>query len=375
MPKTTKSSFLFAIVVIAFAITTIFVVSKLRASRSLADFSAYWTACDLFTDNPFDETAVGAIQQDQAMSNRGTLVMRNPPWTALVFFPYSFFSYQTATALWIVTSILLVFASSLVFWRELGGTDHLIGLVITFAFAPTFVLFDLGQITALLLAGAALFLYAIQRRKDWIAGLALVPFTFKPHISLLFMLALCAWVMVNRRWRVLGSLTAALITMMVACFALNPKIFQQYFTFAQQVLNLDWVYPNVSGALHEATGIQGARYLPLLGGLAFITWRLQHLARWDWIRELPLLLTVGVATSFYSYIYDEVLAVPLMFTAFLDGERKWFVALFAITNGLIYFYMRMPVIGNWWWTCLAWFAVYWLCLWMRRYKSRTATAV
>jgi hypothetical protein len=353
-----KTSSILAIVFSAFALMASFVASEVRASRSLSDFSAYWTACRLFTSNPFETDSVGAMQQDQAINNRGTLVMRNPPWTALAFFPYAYFRYSVATGLWIVTSVLLVFAAVLFLWRHFGGGDTLPALAVSFTFAPTFILLDLGQITAVLLAGSAVFLFAISSRRDVLAGLALIPFTFKPHISALLLIGVFVWVTMHRRWRVLATFVVALTAMAAACLLLNPSIFRQYAELAREVIQLDRVYTNVAGELYETTELSAARFLPLIGGLGFLIWRFRNMATWDWNNELPLLMAVGVATSFYSYLYDEVLAIPLLLIALLRGNNFVFWLGFIVLNGVVYYHLRVGTLVQCWWTGIAWLALY-----------------
>src|SRR6185436_18223658 len=134
-----------------------------------------------------------------------------------------------------------------------------------------------------------------------LAGLSLIPFTFKPHLAVLLMVAVFVWSSAHRRWRVLCSSLLAFTSMAAICLVLNPHIFTQYAALVKGLFLLDEVYPNISGALYATTGVSTVRFVPILVGLVFLVWRLRRVVGWDWKLEMPLIAAVGVATSFYSY--------------------------------------------------------------------------
>ena len=112
------------------------------------------------------------------------------------------------------------------------------------------------------------------------------------------------------------------------------------------------------------SGVRAMRFVPLVAAIAYETQRLLRAKKWSWSEELPELLLVSLATSFYSYGYDEILAIPALMLAYLRGERRVFLGIFVLTNAAIFVYLRhwLPIRNYMFlsWTGLAWMVLYWL---------------
>ena len=105
--------------------------------------------------------------------------------------------------------------------------------------------------------------------------------------------------------------------------------------------------------------------LPQLIGIAwllFYWWK--HRQNWDWKSDGLLVLAVSVACSYYSYPYDEILALPALIVAYAVGNRRIFLTGFFVAN-LGYASYIFKLAGTFgftymflWWTASAWLITY-----------------
>jgi hypothetical protein len=350
-----KGEILTAVALTVVACGLIFAYSQYMARQELSDFAAYWGAAKLYKIDPFDVNAVSSIQAALAKHRNDILVMRNPPWTAVIFMPLAGLPYDVATGVWTTTTFLLLAWAGLTIWRQLGGTDGTIALVIVFAFAPTLLLLRIGQISALLLGCVAMLMLALDRRKYALAGMALAGLTVKPHVCLIAMLVILLWAFLTRHHRLWLSFVASVAVLVLISWALNTHIFELYARLVREIIGYRETYPNLAGALMTATGRREWGFLPFVIGFSYEMYRLiRGPATWKWREEVPRVLLVSLVTSYYSYSYDEVMVLPALMAAYLKGRRSIWITGSVITNGA---YLRGLLPAGYlhvWWTGSAW---------------------
>ena len=107
-----------------------------------------------------------------------------PPWYALSTFYLGFLPLSVAATAWMLLNIAMLVASIVLLtegwkpvWRLLAG---LAGLM----FLPSLGLLVVGQYSAPVLLGAALFIHAARQEDAPLTALGLLLMTFKPHIGL-----------------------------------------------------------------------------------------------------------------------------------------------------------------------------------------------
>jgi len=312
-------------------------VKMLAAWKRPQDMAAYWSAAKLLDQNPYSAPLVAGLEVGIHAHDRhgGPLLMRNPPWALPFVVPLRWMTFSDAYAFWTLLSAGMVLLSGVCLWRLYGGGRGSQPVLLCLFFSPCVLLFNLGQTSAFVLLGATLFLYAVERRQDWLAGSVLLLVSVKPHVAVLFLLAVALWSAYSRRWRILLAAAVTLTAASLVAILLDPQVFGHYARLAREVSTEPFAYPNLGGALLLATRQRWVALVPEIAGLLWTIgywWRLRR--RWDWSTDGPLVLLVSVACSYYSFGFDEILALPALLRAAALGNRKIFWTGFAALSAL-----------------------------------------
>jgi hypothetical protein len=309
----------------------------------LYDFVEYWAAGRLVLqgDNPYDVVRVGELQK-QIGHTADPILMWNPPWALPLVVPLGLFDVRTAHLLWMLGHLLVIVACADVLWRHYGGSrdSRAIAWLVALGFLPSILALLAGQISPLLLLGATGFLVFVRCRRDTLAGAATVLLAIKPHLALLFWLALLVWVVRERRWKILvgGALAGLALTGVALLF--DPAVFGQYRHTTLTTPPAQYRSPTLGTLLRLAVGngAFGLQFVALLPGLLWVVpYLLRHKGGWDWDRELPLLLLVSFLTATYgAWPFDlVVLLVPVLRVAVgvVQAGRPWLaLAIFLAFN-------------------------------------------
>jgi len=347
-------------------------VAAFMASSALRvqDLAQYWAGAHLIRENPYSEALVTNFERSFGYSMQApAMVMRNPPSALALVLPFRYMSYNTAFAFWTLVSVLVVAGCAHVSSSLSGNSEPLAPAFLCLLYGPTVALLLVGQIAVLVLLGVTLFLIMSERKRDWLAG-AFLSLTFvKPHVIVLFLIAILLWSIKARRWAVLLSVGLSLAATSVVALFLNPHIFLQYIAFARQFSGETTPYPNVGGLLYIASGYRDLAFLPQIAGLAWLAfyWRRHH-SHWDWKSHGMTVLLVSVACSYYSFPFDQIVVLPALIAAFANGNRRIFLGAFIATNLGFVFYIsntsRRFGFGYMflWWTASAWLITYLIAL-------------
>lgn len=290
-------------------------------TRNLAgtrDFVSYWATGRqlVLHGNPYDRSAIAALEHREGLQAGTILIMRNPPWALPFAYPLGFLGLRLAAVLWslfLLASLLL----SVRLVRQLCGapSNHLHWIALSFT--PTLLCFLMGQTTLVALLGLALFL-SWHRPRPFLAGASLWLCALKPHLFLPFAAALVLWIVVSRSWKILaGGATSIVISSALATW-LYPHAWLGYASLMRSPTVEDDFIPCLTWALRQWIDPRAPwlQYLPAMLACiwaAFYYWR--HRAVWNWASQGGLLMLVSLLTAPYCWIYDQCLAVP----ALLDG--------------------------------------------------------
>lgn len=289
------------------------------------DFVTYWSAARLFLAHrsPYDPHLVLPVQQAVGWPFAQPVVMFCPMWTLPVVAACGLLPFATAQLLWLIVSIVLDGISAIALWRYFGGawSRAWIALLVVLTFYPLNASERVGQITPLMLLALTAMLWLLRKRQWFLAGICTIGFGAKPHLLWLVLLALVAWCIQQRRWRLLTGAAGMLALFTAAAVAWDPaagRYFQDIYGVAISTnCGIGAVLRMIFG--EQKTWLQ---YVPCACGAAWFGWYwMRHRATWSWTQDLPLLLLVSIASSPYCWYRDYILALPTFI--FLAARGAW----------------------------------------------------
>ena len=291
------------------------------------DYMEYWSAgrATLRGDNPYDGTVLYPLQQECGTRYDDPIMMWNPPWTLPAAMAVGAVPWRAGQLAWFAANLTAVVASVLLLWRLYGGPGRLawVPVAVALGFAPVAFLLLLGQISGFLLLGVAGFLAAVRAERFSLAGALAALTAVKPHLFVLFALALAFESLRDRRMLravVVGGLVLAVLGAVPLLW--NPDVWRQYHeaTSASAAAGhntlAEWRHPTLGYVLRTALPGEpvNAQYMPCaIVALAFPAYWWARRRGWDWSVETPRLVAVSVLAAPYgAWAFDlVVLLVPL----------------------------------------------------------------
>ncbi len=333
--KLTAAEIALRVLLIAGVICLVYAAGLLAASAlPVQDLAQYWAAAHLVKANPYSYAATSAFELSHGIpASTGLLVIKNPPWAIVLVLPLALLNYQAAFAAWMALTVLVITGCARAAWSLFTPRSSLAPALISLLFGPTIALLMLGQLTVLVLLGITIFLIAIERKLDWLAGASLVLILIKPHVMLLFLIIVALWVYRSRRLAIIWFGSFALLVLSGVALLINPHIFAQFLARTRLVVGEDYPYPNLGGLIFMLSSHHSLALLPQVVGMIWtlIYWH-RHRFTWDWKTDGMFVLILSIACSYYSYPYDEILLIPALLSAYALGKRGIFLMGFVITN-------------------------------------------
>ena len=121
-----------------------------------------------------------------------------PPWYALATLFTALLPIQAAARLWFFLNMSMLGFSAWLLTPGWRGTARILAIFAAIMFIPAFGLLVVGQYSAPVLVGAALFVVAARQKRAFLTAIALLLMTFKPHIGALIFLAGFVWLIFER---------------------------------------------------------------------------------------------------------------------------------------------------------------------------------
>jgi hypothetical protein len=293
------------------------------------DFCEYWAAgrLNFHGENPYDPELLYPLQRGAGWEDEEVAVMMwNPPWTLTLVMPLGILPSRTAQVVWLLLHLAIVALCARVIWKLYDGPDRQawIAWAVAIVFAPTVFFLMCGQITGFLLLGLTGFLWGVRHDRTWVAGASAALLAIKPHLGLLFALALALESLRSRQMfhvAVRGAIVLAIGTVIPLIF--NPDVWSQYreatsrSSSSYHTAMRDFVQPTLGYQIRLL--VPGtpfwAQFIPLglaLAALSFYWWLRRH--RWDWLEELPRITLIAALTACYGgWAFDLViLLVPVL---------------------------------------------------------------
>jgi glycosyl transferase family 87 len=205
-----------------------------------ADFSQFYTMGSLVrahqTASLYDFAALHRAQVTLIPESESVLYLPvYPPQAALLFAPFSTFSYRTALMVWIFITIALFAVIVRSAWLPVARylDDPVLVIAAAAAFPPFWSLVAHGQNTIVILAGFWAGWLALERERPFLAGLAFGLLLLKPQ----FAIPLVVVVLACGEWAMLiGALTSVAIQAGSAWLLLGWSVLKAYAAFIPAIL-------------------------------------------------------------------------------------------------------------------------------------------
>lgn len=327
----------------------------------LADFLEYWAAGRLnFTGgNPYDPAQMMSLEQSVGWNYDHPLMMLNPPWIFALGMFFGVFSYPVSRFIGFLFQISIVCTCAFLLWRIYHGKkkNEWIGWVVVLTFGPILQSLKSGQATLLVLVGIVGFLYFIEKKSDYLAGIFASLVLFKPQLLYLFVVAVFLWSISRRRYQVILGMLIAIIVCLGIAWIFNLQIISQYISMIKYYPLVNWMTSTIGTYLRYL--IDPERFyiqlVPSLLGLAwFLLFWLKHWQSFEWIIDLPKIILISIATIPYGWTHDAaVCVISVIQITILFNFRHWnlknilIFTTYWIANLLIMFF-RISQIWFWW---------------------------
>jgi hypothetical protein len=348
------SHVLVASALVALAIPAIwYVMSPAARGTASSDLVGYWSAARIFLDgsNPYDAATVLDLQKQVGRDDPLPLIMWSPPWLFACIFPLALMPLWLARLAWFLSQLLLLILSADWFWRASGGASsgRAAAWVLSVGFVPAVIALNIGQTSVMVLAGMCLFLAALRREKDFLAGAATFLIALKPQVLFLFWIVFLFWIFRDRRWKLLAGAFFGLVVPTLFSFLLNPPIYGYYLQALDSEYGpLRWKTATLGTLLRIMSPSAGGwiQFLPAVAGvfLATLLWWRQRRG-FDWEACLIPIALLSTVTAAYCWTFDWVVLLPAaisIFVAFERAPRRHFacLAVLVLAEGLVVLTIR-----------------------------------
>lgn len=295
------------------------------------DFIQYWSAAREFADNknPYDSEKLASIQQATfsklGISRESSILYATPICLPLVYF-LNWFDYSEAKTVWLLVSLTLIYWPTWIFFYKntarLDRRSLLLFIISAFTFSPFYSAIFYGQISWLIYIGWVGFLL-LYSQLPLLAGLALSLTLIKPHLLYLIYLLLILGLKQDRCRRTLLGLLLGAFGLTLCAIAVNEEILRSYLAFSARP-PIFWKTINLGSWLQSFSDTHKIfiRFLPTgLTAFAFAVflYRKKSLKHCNDCTFLALLAPLSILTAPYGWLYDCVLAFPLL--AIIIGFR------------------------------------------------------
>lgn len=353
-PRSNPNKFLRALaVIIALAGILIFTLTTSRT-----DYISYWAAGKLLMHHadPYSPAGAYALEKAEGFS-RGYMVMLNPPWALFLAAPLGFGGIRFGLFLWTLATAGCVFVSALLL--DVPSKDR----AFAFVFAPAVAAVFMGQTSAFLLLGFALFLRFHQSR-PFLAGASLLLMAIKPHLFLVFWAILLVDCLYRRRFLLIAGAAFALASACAFAMYFDSHIWPHYLAMLRITALQNEILPTISMLFRMLINVR-AVWLIFIPSAVAILWGFWYYAtrrqRWNWRIQGMLLMLITILVSPYSWLTDEVVVLPAILFALTSRETRKYSAwiLLAINTAVLVIALAVqaPLTSREYiWTPVAWLA-------------------
>ena len=280
----------------------------------------------------FDSHALYARQSALVPAAKGDgFVAVYGPQTALIFAPFSLFDYVTAGTLWTLLTLAVYCWAVRLAWSPLRSVlpDRTFVTAAALAFPPVWQLAMYGQTTAVVLLGFAGGLWALERRRPVLAGVALSLIAIKPQWALLLVVV----TVFGREWKLIaGALVGLSLQAALVVVVFGPSVLSGYAAAIARIPRVTGLLEPDAYKMHSLTALTSLFPGPLdwiiwavltliVATLVTRTWRD---ARLSTRMRFGVLIAASALVNPHLTVYDA--AVLVLPAVLIGGELSQGVA-------------------------------------------------
>jgi hypothetical protein len=180
-----------------------------------------------------------------------------------------------------------------------------------------------------------------------------------------FGVALLAWIIARRSYRLLFGAVAAVGLGIATVLVLDPLAWGQYAQAMRAEGIESQAIPCVSAILRLMVS-PNSKWLQFLPAVLGCVWALNFLERhrddWDWLEHGSLLMLVSVLVTPYSWGLDQTVLLPALMHALYQNRKRSVAEVFALLSAAISMgnFLGVPFgsVALYLWTAPAWLAWY-----------------
>jgi hypothetical protein len=342
------------------------------------DFIEYWASgrLNITGRNPYDADQMLILEQMVGWNKNKALMMLNPPWILPFAMFYGLFDYPFSRFLGFLSQISIIYLYSILLWKIYNGSKRTewISWIAVLSFGPILHALKTGQVTILVLLGSVGFIYCLNNKNDFWAGIFASLLLVKPQLLYLVVYTIILWSISRRLFNVLIGMLIALITCMCVTLIFNPQVLSQYITMMRSYPLEIWMTSTIGAYLRSIIGLEKfyIQFIPAFFGVAwFLIYWARHQKSFDWITILPLIILISIATNPYGWTFDSAVCVwCVVQIALLFDFSHWTlkkILIFTIYWSINYLILFLSASQNWFW----WFPIFLLVRYLLSYYHLT----
>jgi hypothetical protein len=338
--------------------------------------------------NPYDIqqiAALQAVQRPDLVSSQGTsfIAAWNPPYLFVVLLPLGLLPYNLAVSSWILINVLCIGLSLVLCWdtftHPFDERGFLVLLALSLAFFHTLVLIVLGQISGLILLFLVLGFWLLEKKHDFLAGMALLVVSSKPQLVYFIFLIGVVWIIRQKRWKVVWGMLAGALASAVIMWIVFPGWLGAYLSLLRSLPYNEVPTSTLGDFMYRTFHTSLFRYAGVLL-LPFTPTFVRLVEREGWLQAASIALPLSLPLSPYGFGVDQILVLPVFVQIFAwvrRGALKAWVAWSMLLGYLAIQFFLFSFAGrqdqNSWGFALPWFvlALYWLA----RSSMKSASAI
>jgi hypothetical protein len=343
----------------------IFIFAVSNDSAGQKDFIEYWASGQQLAHgaNPYGHTEIFALERSANFDGDHPLITFSPPVVLVLALPLGFVSAKTGVIAWLLAILVALVLSVRMIWEIHGRQENRLHLL-CYCFAPVLACLMAGQLGIFLLFGIVFFL-RFYESWPFCAGVLLLPCALKPHLFVPVAVVLLLWSVLERRYRVLVGLAAAVVAGCAVVTYFDAAVWSQYRAMLQVEHPLDLFIPTLSMMLRLSIDKHAGwiQFVPEACASVWAGWYfLSRRKSWNWNEQGLLLLLVSAICTPYAFLSDEAMLLPAVVGAvYFAQDRGRSLIPFGVVAGaaLIEVFASVKMTSPFYlWTVPAWLGWY-----------------